>query len=37
MSTHGRGGLARIVLGSVAAEVVRRSAIPLVVVPPDIR
>jgi nucleotide-binding universal stress UspA family protein len=37
MSTHGRGGLARAMLGSVAAEVVRRSAIPLVVVPPDIR
>jgi nucleotide-binding universal stress UspA family protein len=34
MSTHGRGGFARALLGSVAAEVVRHSAIPLVIVPP---
>ena len=33
MCTHGRGGLTRALLGSVSAEVVRRSAIPLVVVP----
>ncbi|HEX6123585.1 MAG TPA: universal stress protein [Ktedonobacterales bacterium] len=35
MSTRGRGGLARAVLGSVSAEVIRRSAVPVVVVPPS--
>jgi nucleotide-binding universal stress UspA family protein len=35
MSTRGRGGLARAVLGSVSAEVTRRSAVPVVVVPPS--
>ena len=32
MASHGRGGLARWFLGSVAAEVVRRSAAPVVLV-----
>jgi nucleotide-binding universal stress UspA family protein len=31
MSTHGRSGLARIALGSVATDVVRRSHLPVVV------
>lgn len=34
ISTHGRGGLARAVLGSVADKVIRGAAIPLLVVPP---
>jgi nucleotide-binding universal stress UspA family protein len=34
MATHGRGGLARLVLGSVATRVVRRSRIPLLLVRP---
>jgi nucleotide-binding universal stress UspA family protein len=34
MSTHGRGGLARVVLGSVAAEVVHFAPVPVLVVPP---
>jgi nucleotide-binding universal stress UspA family protein len=33
MSTHGRGGLARFVLGSVALEVARRSPVPLLITP----
>ena len=35
MSTHGRGGLARGVLGSVADEVIRSSPIPTLVVAPE--
>lgn len=35
MSTHGRGGVARAVLGSVAEEVVRRSSGPVLLVGPD--
>ena len=34
MATHGRSGLARLVMGSVAAGVVRRSSVPTVVVRP---
>jgi nucleotide-binding universal stress UspA family protein len=34
MSTHGRGGLARLFAGSVAAAVMRHTALPLLVVPP---
>ncbi len=34
MSTHGRGGLSRVVVGSVTAEVFKRSTVPIVVVPP---
>jgi len=34
MATHGRRGLARIVLGSVAERVVRRSSIPVLTVRP---
>lgn len=33
MSTHGRGGLARLVLGSVTLAVARKSRIPLIIVP----
>ncbi len=33
MSTHGRGGLARLVLGSVTLAVARKSRIPLMIVP----
>ena len=34
MATHGRGGVARIVMGSVTTRVVRYSSRPTVVVPP---
>jgi nucleotide-binding universal stress UspA family protein len=34
MSTHGRSGIGRIVLGSVADAVVRRSSLPVIVVRP---
>lgn len=34
MSTHGRTGLARLVLGSVSADVVARSPVPVVLVRP---
>lgn len=34
MSTHGRGGLARLVLGSVADEVLRRSPVPVLLINP---
>lgn len=38
MATHGRGGLARLVLGSVAARVLQRAVVPLLVVrPPAMR
>lgn len=33
LSTHGRGGLARFLLGSVATAVVRRATSPLLIVP----
>jgi len=33
MSTHGRNGLARVMIGSVAAEVIRRATVPVFVVP----
>ena len=32
MTTHGRGGVARWFLGSVAEDVVRRSAVPVLLV-----
>ena len=32
MTTHGRGGLARVVLGSVATGVLQRTSVPLLVV-----
>ena len=35
MSTHGRGGLARLVIGSVADQVVRNSQVPLLLVLPQ--
>lgn len=35
MATHGRGGLARLMLGSVADEVVRHSVIPLLLYRPE--
>jgi nucleotide-binding universal stress UspA family protein len=31
MTSHGRGGLSRLVLGSVTESVVRRSSVPVVV------
>lgn len=34
MSTHGRSGLARMVIGSVADEIVRRSHLPVLLVHP---
>jgi nucleotide-binding universal stress UspA family protein len=34
VSTHGRGGWRRVLVGSVAAEVVHRSTLPVFVVPP---
>ncbi len=35
MSTHGRGGLARLLMGSVAGEVVRNSRVPVLLVRPQ--
>jgi nucleotide-binding universal stress UspA family protein len=35
MSTHGRGGVARALLGSVATGVARATTMPLLVVPPE--
>ncbi len=35
MSTHGRSGLARMVIGSVADEIVRRSNLPVLLVRPE--
>ena len=35
MSTHGRNGVARLVIGSVADEVVRRSHLPVLLVRPE--
>jgi nucleotide-binding universal stress UspA family protein len=34
MSTHGRGPLGRVALGSVTAEVIREGATPVVIIPP---
>ncbi len=34
MCTHGRGGLARLVIGSIADEVVRHAAVPVLLVRP---
>jgi hypothetical protein len=34
MATHGRGGLRRIVLGSVTDKLVRTAQVPVLVVPP---
>lgn len=34
MSTHGRGGLARLVIGSVADQLVRNSKVPILLVRP---
>jgi nucleotide-binding universal stress UspA family protein len=34
MSTHGRSGLTHMLMGSVATEVMRRTPLPLLVVPP---
>ncbi|HZQ05338.1 MAG TPA: universal stress protein [Anaerolineae bacterium] len=35
MTTHGRSGLAHLVMGSVAEEIVRRSHLPVLLVRPD--
>jgi hypothetical protein len=35
MATHGRGGLARVVLGSVATGILQRTSVPLVLVRPS--
>ena len=35
MATHGRSGLRRLLLGSVAEVVVRRSSVPVVLYPPS--
>ncbi|MBI5368475.1 MAG: universal stress protein [Planctomycetes bacterium] len=32
MSTHGRTGLLRLVMGSVAEQVVRRASVPVILV-----
>lgn len=34
MSTHGRGGLARLVIGSVADQLIRHSKVPILLVRP---
>jgi nucleotide-binding universal stress UspA family protein len=34
MATHGRTGIRRLIFGSVAQEVLRRTSLPLVLVPP---
>jgi nucleotide-binding universal stress UspA family protein len=36
MSTHGRGGMARLLLGSVAARVVRETQLPVLLTRPDV-
>ena len=35
MATHGRGGIARLVLGSVADEVIRHSTLPMLIYRPE--
>lgn len=35
MSTHGRSGLRRSVLGSVADQMIRRAEVPVLLIPPD--
>jgi nucleotide-binding universal stress UspA family protein len=35
MSTHGRSGIARMVIGSIADEIVRRSHLPVLLVRPE--
>jgi nucleotide-binding universal stress UspA family protein len=35
MSTQGRGGVARLILGSVANRMIRSAPVPVLVVPPD--
>ena len=35
MATHGRGGLNRVIHGSVADSVLRRSSVPVLLVPPQ--
>ena len=37
MGTHGRSGVGRFVLGSVAADVLRSAPVPVVVVPASVR
>jgi hypothetical protein len=37
MSTHGRGGLSRLVMGSVATATLERATVPLLLVPPAVR
>jgi nucleotide-binding universal stress UspA family protein len=37
LATHGRGGLTRVVLGSVAAGVLQRATVPLLLARPDAR
>jgi len=34
MTTHGRSGLARVLTGSVAAHIVRRAHLPVLIIPP---
>lgn len=36
LSTHGRGGFERLILGSVAAEVVREAPVSVLLVPPSV-
>ena len=36
MGTHGRTGLQRLLLGSVAERVIRRSSVPVLIVPPGL-
>lgn len=35
MTTHGRSGLARLAMGSVASEVIQHSTVPVVLISPD--
>lgn len=35
MSTHGRGGLARLLMGSVTDQVLRRSRVPVMLIHPE--
>ncbi|MDD9369192.1 MAG: universal stress protein [Acidimicrobiales bacterium] len=37
MATHGRSGISRVLTGSVTAEVIRSSPVPVVVVPAQVR